>query len=71
VIADMIRKFPEVETTLLFGNLDHIKYTPFGRMIIGLKGETAQVQAALDYFKTRELKEEVIGYVKRHDSTSD
>lgn len=70
VIADMIRKFPEVETTLLFGNLDHIKYTPFGRMIIGLKGETAQVQAALDYFKTRELKEEVIGYVKRHDSTS-
>lgn len=71
VIADMIRKFPEVETTLLFGNLDHIKYTPFGRMLIGLKGETAQVQAALDYFKTRELKEEVIGYVKRHDSTSD
>ena len=71
VIADMIRKFPEVETTLLFGNLDHIKYTPFGRMIIGLKGETAQVQAALDYFKNRELKEEVIGYVKRHDSTSD
>ena len=71
VIADMIRKFPEVETTLLFGNLDHIKYTPFGRMIIGLKGETAQVQAALDYFRTRELKEEVIGYVKRHDSTSD
>ena len=71
VIADMIRKFPEVETTLLFGNLDHIKYTPFGRMIIGLKGETAQVQAALDYFKTRELKEEVIGYVKRHDSSAD
>lgn len=71
VIADMIRKFPEVETTLLFGNLDHIKYTPFGRMIIGLKGETAQVQEALDYFKTRELKEEVIGYVKRHDSSAD
>ncbi len=71
VIADMIRKFPEVETTLLFGNLDHIKYTPFGRMIIGLKGETAQVQAALEYFKTRELKEEVIGYVKRHDSSAD
>ena len=71
VIADMIRKFPDVETTLLFGNLDHIKYTPFGRMIIGLKGEKDRVQAALDYLKSRELKEEVIGYVKRHDSSAD
>jgi len=71
VIADMIRKFPEVETTLLFGNLDHIKATPFGRMIIGLRGENSQVQAALDYLKSRDLKEEVIGYVKRHDSSAD
>ena len=71
VIADMIRKFPEVETTLLFGNLDHIKYTPFGRMIIGLRGESTKVQAALDYLKSRDLKEEVIGYVKRHDSSAD
>ncbi|BAL81877.1 putative methionine import ABC transporter ATP-binding protein [Selenomonas ruminantium subsp. lactilytica TAM6421] len=71
VIADMIRRFPEVETTLLFGNLDHIKSTPFGRMIIGLRGGKEQVQAALDYLKSRELKEEVIGYVKRHDSSAD
>ena len=67
----MIRKFPEVETTLLFGNLDHIKATPFGRMIIGLRGESTKVQAALDYLKSRDLKEEVIGYVKRHDSSAD
>ena len=71
VIADMIRKFPDVETTLLFGNLDHIKNTPFGRMIIGLKGEPDRVQAALAYLNSRDLKEEVIGYVKRHDSSSD
>ncbi len=71
VIADMIRKFPEVETTLLFGNLDHIKHTPFGRMIIGLTGPNDRVQAALDYLKSRDLQEEVIGYVKRHDSSAD
>ena len=70
VIADMIRKFPDVETTLLFGNLDHIKYTPFGRMIIGLRGGKERVQAALAYLKSRELKEEVIGYVKRHDTSA-
>ena len=71
VIADMIRRFPDVETTLLFGNLDHIKSTPFGRMIIGLRGDSARVQAAMAYLDSRELKEEVIGYVKRHASSAD
>ena len=71
VIAGMIRKFPEVETTLLFGNLDQIRPTPFGRMIIGITGPQDQMQAALDYLATKKLKEEVIGYVKRHDSTAE
>ena len=71
VIAGMIRKFLEVETTLLFGNLDQIRSTPFGRMIIGITGPQDQMQAALDYLATKKLKEEVIGYVKRHDSTAE
>ena len=71
VIAGMIRQFPEVETTLLFGNLDQIRSTPFGRMIIGITGPQDQVDAALAYLAAKELKEEVIGYVKRHDSTTD
>ena len=71
VIAGMIRKFPEVETTLLFGNLDQIRSTPFGRMIIGITGPQDQLQAALAYLDTKKLKEEVIGYVKRHDSTAE
>ena len=71
VIAGMIRQFPEVETTLLFGNLDQIRSTPFGRMIIGITGPQDRVDAALAYLAAKELKEEVIGYVKRHDSTTD
>ena len=71
VIAGMIRQFPEVETTLLFGNLDQIRSTPFGRMIIGITGPQDRVQAALAYLAEKELKEEVIGYVKRHDSTAE
>lgn len=70
-VAGMIRQFPEVETTLLFGNLDQIRSTPFGRMIIGITGPQDQVDAALAYLAAKELKEEVIGYVKRHDSTTD
>ena len=71
VLAGMIRKFPEIEVTMLFGNLDQIRSTPFGRMIIGLTGPHERVQEALAYLKAKDLKEEVIGYVRRHDSTSD
>lgn len=70
VLADMIRKFPDVEVTMLFGNLDQIQSTPFGRMIIGMKGDKTRVDAALAYLTARDLKEEVIGYVSRHDSTA-
>ena len=62
----MIRKFPDVETTMLFGNLDQIKATPFGRMIIGVTGPDASVEAAMDYLRAQDLKEEVIGYVRRN-----
>lgn len=71
VLAGMIRKFPEIEVTMLFGNLDQIKSTPFGRMIIGITGPEAKIQKALQYLRQQDLKEEVIGYVRRHDSTSD
>ena len=66
VLAGMIRKFPDVETTMLFGNLDQIKATPFGRMIIGVTGPDASVEAAMDYLRAQDLKEEVIGYVRRN-----
>ena len=71
VLAGMIRKFPEIEVTMLFGNLDQIKSTPFGRMIISITGPEARIQEALQYLRQQDLKEEVIGYVRRHDSTSD
>ena len=71
VLAGMIRKFPEIEVTMLFGNLDQIKSTPFGRMIIGITGPETRIQEALQYLRQQDLKEEVIGYVRRHDSTSD
>lgn len=70
VLAGMIRKFPEIEVTMLFGNLDQIKSTPFGRMIIGITGPEARIQEAIQYLRQQDLKEEVIGYVRRHDTTS-
>ncbi len=71
VLAGMIRRFPAVEVTMLFGNLDQIQSTPFGRMIIGMTGPQDQVDAALAYLREQDLREEVIGYVRRHDTTAE
>ncbi len=70
VLAGMIRRFPDVEVTMLFGSLDQIKATPFGRMIIGMRGGKERIDAALAYLREQELQEEVIGYARRHDAAS-
>lgn len=70
VIAGLIRNFA-VEVSILFGNLDHIKLTPYGRMIIGITGESADIEKALAYLQSKELKTEVIGYVTRHALLTD
>ena len=62
----MIREAEGVDVTLLFGNLDQIHGIPFGRMIIGLAGDEAEVDKALNYLKREDLKLEVIGYVERN-----
>ena len=33
-------------------------------MIVGIKGEQAEINRALAYLDTRDLKKEVIGYVR-------
>ena len=69
VIAGMIRKFPQIECTMLFGNLDQIRRVPFGRMIIGMTGVREEMERAMDYLRQHDLRMEVIGYVRRHDWT--
>ena len=71
VIAGMIRSFPQIEVTMLFGTLNQIKRTPYGRMIIGVTGDETYISKALKYLYEHDLKVEVIGYVKRHDSLTD
>lgn len=69
VIAGMIRECP-IECTMLFGNLDEIQKVPFGRMIIGITGKEDDIYKAISYLSERDLKLEVIGYVKRNDNAS-
>ena len=70
VIAEMIRRCRDIEVTLLFGNLDQIQSVPFGRMIIGLRGSKEHINEALAYLSQKDLKEEVIGYVRRSSAAA-
>ena len=69
VIAGLIRGY-QVEVSILYGSLDQIKNTPYGRMIISLDGPQAEIEHALEYLQQRDLRIEVIGYVARHDHTT-
>lgn len=65
VIANLIRQYPQLEISILFGDLDQIQMVPFGRMIIGLKGEEIAIKEAIDTLAKQDLRVEVIGYVQR------
>lgn len=65
VIANLIREYPQLEISILFGDLDQIQMVPFGRMIIGLKGEEVAIKEAIDTLAKQDLRVEVIGYVQR------
>ena len=69
VLAEMIRAYPGLECTMLFGNLDEIHGVPFGRFIVGLSGEENLIQGALDFLSAKNVRVEKIGYVRRNDST--
>lgn len=65
IIAGLIRRF-NVDVNILFGNIDHLKTTPFGTLLVELSGDDAAIQAALNYLQELELGIEVIGYVARN-----
>ena len=67
VLAKAIREFPDIDISILFGTVDQIKNEPFGRLIIGMQGPDKRLQEAVEYLGQQDLREEVIGYVQRHD----
>jgi D-methionine transport system ATP-binding protein len=67
VLAKAIREFPDIDISILFGTVDQIKNEPFGRLIIGMQGPDKRLQEVVEYLGQQDLREEVIGYVQRHD----
>lgn len=59
VISSLIRRF-NVEVNIIFANLDFIKDTPFGSLIVDLMGANGDIEEALRYLVTQGLKIEVL-----------
>ena len=63
VISDLV-KGHNIDAAILYGNIDAIKDTPYGRMLLGLSGTPGAVEEALSFLREKDLRIEVIGYVR-------
>lgn len=66
ILASVIRRY-DVDTSIIYGNVDSIKDTPYGTLIVEVSGTDSAVQDALNHFKQQNLRVEVLGYVARND----
>lgn len=62
IISSVIRQF-NVDVNILYANLDFIKNTPFGSIIVEVTGDDANVEAALAFLGAQGLKLEVLSGV--------
>ena len=59
IISSMIKKF-DVQANIMYGNIDRVKDTPFGNLVLELVGEKSVVDAAIDYLHQKGLEIEVL-----------
>ncbi|MDD4084784.1 MAG: methionine ABC transporter ATP-binding protein [Acidaminococcaceae bacterium] len=62
LISSLVKNF-DVDVNILYGNIDSIKETPYGTLLIEVSGGRNSIKSALTYLHERKLKMEVIGYV--------
>ena len=59
IISSMIRQY-NVDVNILYANLDFIKNTPFGSIIVEVTGDKDKIEAALAFLTAQGLKLEVL-----------
>lgn len=66
VISGLIKN-TDVTVGILFGTLDQIHRTPYGKLIVSLDGSDEQIAQAFEFLAKNDVETEVIGYVRRND----
>ena len=59
IISTLVKKY-DVDANILFGNIDYIQDTPFGTLIIELRGNNGGTDKALEYLKSLGVTIDVI-----------
>ncbi len=59
LISSMVQKY-EVKANILYGNIDHVKDTPFGNLTMELIGQPVLVNEAMDFLFENGLEIEVL-----------
>lgn len=59
IISSMIRHH-NIDVNILYGNIDRVKETPFGNLVLELIGDSAVIDASLNYLRERGLEIEVL-----------
>ncbi|OWZ84652.1 methionine ABC transporter ATP-binding protein [Natranaerobius trueperi] len=68
IISSLIKNF-NVDTNIISGNIDHIKGTPFGTLVLELIGSDSDINKAKEYLTEKDLGLEVLKN-GRHFSTA-
>jgi D-methionine transport system ATP-binding protein len=66
VISEIVSRFG-VMLNILQGNVDYIQDAPYGNIVVEAIGSGANVQAAIDYIRSVNLRVEVVGHVAGFD----
>jgi len=66
VICRLIRHVP-VEVRIMYGNIDHIKTTTYGRLMVEINGSKDEIKRSIAFLERQDLRIEVLGYVRGHD----
>ncbi len=63
VISSAIKLF-NVDVSIIYGNIDTIKNTPYGTLIAEITGDAGKIQEAIAHLIEQQLQVEVLGYVR-------
>jgi D-methionine transport system ATP-binding protein len=70
VICEMVRH-TSVIARIMYGNIDHIKNTTYGRLMVEINGTEEEINESMEFLKQQDLRIEVLGYVAGHDIDAD
>jgi D-methionine transport system ATP-binding protein len=66
IISEIVSRFG-VMLNIMQGNVDYIQDAPYGNVVVEAIGNGANIQAAIEYIRSVNLRVEVIGHVAGFD----